>query len=88
MRVAGSRTAQRLVEKQRRARDAGAIGSHQFVVDCALAQVLTGGDAAVDERDESEMLALEREAFLPLAISEPTRQRLTHLRETGQVLRN
>ena len=88
MRVAGPRTAQRLVEKQRRARDAGAIGAHQFEVDRALAYVLTGGNVAVDERDEREMLALEREAFLPLAMSGPTQQRLAHLRETGQVLRN
>ena len=88
MRVAGPQIAQRLVERQRRACAAGEIGAHQLVIDCAIAHVLTGGNAPGDERDEAEMLALEREAFLPLATSAATQQRLAHLRATGQVLRN
>lgn len=88
LRVAGPATARRLIEKQRRAHDAGTISAHQLVVDSALAYVLTGGNAPGDERTEVEMLALEREAFLPLATSVGTQQRFAHLRATGELLKN
>ena len=88
MRVAGAAVARRLIDKQRRARDAGTIGAHQLVVDTALAHVLTGGESAGGLRTEAAMLALEREAFLPLAASAATQQRFAHLRATGEPLRN
>jgi 3-hydroxyacyl-CoA dehydrogenase len=88
MRVAGAAVASRLIEKQRLACDAGTIGAHQLIVDSAVARVLTGGASANGSCSETEMLALEREVFLPLATSAATQQRFAHLRATGEVLRN
>jgi 3-hydroxyacyl-CoA dehydrogenase len=88
MRVAGMGVAARLVEKQRRAHDDGRISAHQLAVNTGVAYVICGGEGTTSARDESRMLALEREKFLELAPLPLTQARLEHLRATGRVLEN
>ena len=68
---------------------AGKATAHDEVVALALAGVLSGGDTDITEAlSEEEMLALERDAFLPLVKTTQTLDRLEHMLETGKPLRN
>ncbi len=54
-----------------------------------VARVLTGGDLTLPQWvDEEYLLSLEREAFLDLLKNEETRERISHMLETGKPLRN
>lgn len=62
---------------------------HDRTVSLALARVLSGGDAARGSvLDEDALLALEREAFVALAQSDGTRDRIRQMLDTGRPLRN
>ena len=69
--------------------EAGQATAYDAVVAGALARVLTGGDTTPDRVvRETDLLALEREAFLRLAREPRTRERVEHMLATGQPLRN
>ncbi|HVB62318.1 MAG TPA: 3-hydroxyacyl-CoA dehydrogenase NAD-binding domain-containing protein [Ktedonobacteraceae bacterium] len=65
------------------------ISEHDAVVAHHLAQVLTGGDASpLTPVTEQRVLDLEREAFLSLAGTEKTQERIQAFLTTGKPLRN
>jgi len=62
---------------------------HDVVVSRALARVLCGGDAARGAPlGEDDLLALEREAFIALAATPETLDRVEHMLGRGRPLRN
>jgi 3-hydroxyacyl-CoA dehydrogenase len=62
---------------------------HDVTVGKKLAYVLTGGDVPAGTRlTEQQFLDIEREAFLSLCGEEKTRDRITHMLQTGKPLRN
>lgn len=69
---------------------AGRITPHDAVIGAALADILTGGpDADPATPVIEDTIALrEREAFLSLLATEPTRERIRHMLKTGKPLRN
>jgi 3-hydroxyacyl-CoA dehydrogenase len=68
----------------------GAASAHDRLVASHLATVLTGGPDADPLRPTTEQTLrdLERAAFLALARTEPTLQRMEHILATGRPLRN
>ena len=67
----------------------GIATPHDEVVAGELATVLTGGDTDVTEVvSESDMLKLEREAFMRLVRHPNSQARVEHMLETGKPLRN
>jgi 3-hydroxyacyl-CoA dehydrogenase len=67
----------------------GKISDHDAVVGRHLAKVLTGGDCSpVTPLTEQRVLDLEREAFLSLAGTEKTQERIQAFLMTGKPLRN
>jgi 3-hydroxyacyl-CoA dehydrogenase len=70
-------------------RKRGLATDYDMVVSDALAGVLTGGKAdLVDTVTESDMLKLEREAFMLRVRDTRTIARVEHMLETGKPLRN
>ena len=69
---------------------AGRSTGHDRTVGLALANVLTGGPAAdpLKPADEAAILALERQAFIDLAATPATVERIRHMLATGKPLRN
>nr|AIF04911.1 3-hydroxyacyl-CoA dehydrogenase (fadN) [uncultured marine group II/III euryarchaeote KM3_177_C07] len=68
---------------------AGKATPHDEVVTGQLAIVLSGGDTdPTEELDDSDILDLEREAFMTLVRLPPTLARIEHMLTTGKPLRN
>jgi 3-hydroxyacyl-CoA dehydrogenase len=68
---------------------AGYISDHDALIGEKLARILTGGDLNHETRvSEQSLLDLEREAFLSLAGTRKTQERLAHMLKTGKPLRN
>jgi 3-hydroxyacyl-CoA dehydrogenase len=68
---------------------AGYISDHDALIGEKLARILTGGDLNHETRvSEQYLLDLEREAFLSLAGTRKTQERLAHMLKTGKPLRN
>lgn len=68
---------------------AGYISDHDALIGEKLAQILTGGDLNHQTRvSEQYLLDLEREAFLSLAGTRKTQERLAAMLKTGKPLRN
>jgi 3-hydroxyacyl-CoA dehydrogenase len=68
---------------------AGYISDHDALIGEKLARVLTGGDLNHRTRvSEQYLLDLEREAFLSLAGTRKTQERLAAMLKTGKPLRN
>ncbi len=68
---------------------AGCISDHDALIGEKLARILTGGDLNHETRvSEQYLLDLEREAFLSLAGTRKTQERLAHMLKTGKPLRN
>jgi 3-hydroxyacyl-CoA dehydrogenase len=68
---------------------AGRLKPHDRVVAEVLARVLTGGDAdPTRPLPEDVLFDLEREAFMELVRTAPTRARIRAMLETGKPLRN
>jgi len=65
------------------------VSEHDAVIARHLAKVLTGGDASpITPVTEQHVLDLEREAFLSLAGTEKTQERIQSFLMTGKPLRN
>ncbi len=69
-------------------REAGQITDHEMKIALELAYVLTGGDGPPREVTEEDILDLEREAFLKLAGTKKTLERVLHTLKTGKPMRN
>lgn len=70
-------------------RRAGKATPHDEVVAGQLAIVLSGGNTdPTEELDDSDILDLEREAFMTLVRLPPTLARIEHMLTTGKPLRN
>jgi len=69
-------------------REAGQITDHDVEIGHKLAYVLAGGDGPPREVTEQDLLDLEREAFLSLAGTRKTQERIAHTLKTGKPLRN
>jgi 3-hydroxyacyl-CoA dehydrogenase len=68
---------------------AGYISDHDALIAEKLARILTGGDLNHQTRvSEQYLLDLEREAFLSLAGTRKTQERLAAMLKTGKPLRN
>lgn len=69
--------------------EGGFISQHDYFLTNHLAWVLCGGDVNQGEHvDEAWMLHLEKEAFMALAATPLTQERIGYLLETGKPLRN
>ncbi len=67
----------------------GYISDHDALIGEKLAHILTGGDLNHETRvSEQYLLDLEREAFLSLAGTRKTQERLAAMLKTGKALRN
>lgn len=67
----------------------GLATDYDLVVSDALSEVLSGGEAdLVDVVSESDLLALERKAFMARVRDPRTQARVEHMLETGKPLRN
>lgn len=67
----------------------GFISAHDALIGDKLAYIIAGGDGSAPQwTDERHFLALETAAFLELAATEPTQQRIAHMLKTGKPLRN
>ena len=64
------------------------ITDHEVRIAHELAYVLTGGDGPPRPVSERDILDLEREAFLRLAGTKETQERIAHTLKTGKPLRN
>ncbi|MBX6342395.1 MAG: enoyl-CoA hydratase/isomerase family protein, partial [Thermomicrobiaceae bacterium] len=69
-------------------REANQITEHEARIGEELALVLAGGDAPARRVGEQEILDLEREAFLRLAGTRKSQERMAHTLKTGKPLRN
>lgn len=69
--------------------EGGFISQHDYFLASELAKVLCGGNLNQGALvDEAWMLKLEREAFITLASTSLTQERISHVLETGKPLRN
>src|SRR5262249_51516351 len=69
-------------------REAGQITDYEVKIANELAYVLSGGDGPARTVTESDILDLEREAFLRLLGNKETQERVQSMLKTGKVLRN
>jgi 3-hydroxyacyl-CoA dehydrogenase len=70
-------------------RQSGKATPHDAVVAGQLATVLSGGDTDItDTVSEDDVLALERDAFVDLALHPQSMARVSHMLKTGKPLRN
>jgi 3-hydroxyacyl-CoA dehydrogenase len=69
-------------------REAGQITDYEVKIAHELAYVLAGGDGPARTVTESDILDLEREAFLRLLGNRETQERIQNMLKTGKVLRN
>jgi 3-hydroxyacyl-CoA dehydrogenase len=89
LRVAGRTGIANLESGLANMREGGFISAHDYIVARQVAAVLCGGEVdAGSEVDEDWMLAVERRAFVELALLEKTQQRIQHTLATGKPLRN
>jgi 3-hydroxyacyl-CoA dehydrogenase len=68
--------------------EAGQITEYEVRIAHELAYILAGGDGPPRRVTERDILALEREAFLRLAGTNETQERIQHMLTTGKPLRN
>jgi len=69
--------------------EGGFISDNDYEIALKLAEVMTGGDVNQGTLvTEHWLLKLERQAFIELADTGPTQDRIKHLLETGKPLRN
>lgn len=68
----------------------GAISEHDFLIGKKLAWVLTGGDkgSPTNPVDEQYLLDIERQAFIELAQTRKSQERMEHMLKTNKPLRN
>lgn len=68
--------------------EAGQITDHEVRIAHELAYVLAGGDGPPRRVTERDILDLERDAFVRLAETKQTQERIQHMLKTGKPLRN
>ncbi|MGY8827212.1 MAG: 3-hydroxyacyl-CoA dehydrogenase NAD-binding domain-containing protein [Candidatus Latescibacterota bacterium] len=68
--------------------DRGNISEHDVLIGRSVSRVLCGRAGEARQVPRSELLALEREAFLELCKTSATRARIHHMLETGKRLKN
>jgi 3-hydroxyacyl-CoA dehydrogenase len=68
--------------------EGGQITGHEVRIAHELAYVLAGGDGPPRVVTETDILDLEREAFLKLLGTKETQERVKHMLKTGKALRN
>jgi 3-hydroxyacyl-CoA dehydrogenase len=67
----------------------GIATPHDVTVSGYLADVLTGGDTdIIDEVSETQLMDLERQAFMSLIRTKESQARIKHIIDTGKPLRN
>jgi 3-hydroxyacyl-CoA dehydrogenase len=67
----------------------GIATPHDVTVSSHLADVLTGGDTDIlDEVSETQLMDLERQAFMSLIRTKESQARIKHIIDTGKPLRN
>jgi 3-hydroxyacyl-CoA dehydrogenase len=69
-------------------KEAGRISDHDARIAEELALVLSGGEGPPRTVTEEELLGLERQSFMRLLGTKPTRERIAHMLKTGKPLRN
>jgi 3-hydroxyacyl-CoA dehydrogenase len=69
-------------------REAGQITDHEVLIAHELAYVLAGGDGPARTVTETDIMALERDAFVRLLRTKPTQERMQYTLKTGKPLRN
>jgi 3-hydroxyacyl-CoA dehydrogenase len=69
-------------------REGNQASEHDALVATKIATILCGGDRPPGVASEQDFLDLEREAFLSLAGTRKTRERIQHMLKTGKPLRN
>jgi 3-hydroxyacyl-CoA dehydrogenase len=86
--VAGRDVAEEMRTWLIQAREKGRLVAHDVAVGGQVAMIVTGGDVSAGTRvNETDLMALERRAFLSLARTAETRARIAHMLETGKPLR-
>jgi len=89
LRVAGRTGIANLESGLANMREGGLISVHDYIVARQVGVALCGGEVdGGSEVGEEWMLAVERRAFLELAILEKTQERIRHTLATGKPLRN
>ena len=68
--------------------EAGQITEYEVRIAHELAYILAGGDGPPRRVTERDILDLERQAFLRLAATAQTQERIQHMLTTGKPLRN
>lgn len=66
----------------------GKFGPHDVTVSREIAWIVTGGEDGGAKASETDMFARERQAFIRLAKTKETGDRIRHLLATGKPLRN
>lgn len=69
-------------------KEAGRISEHDARIAEELAVILAGGEGPPRVATEQELLDLERQSFMRLLGTRPTRERIAHMLKTGKPLRN
>jgi 3-hydroxyacyl-CoA dehydrogenase len=69
-------------------KEAGRISAHDARIAEELAAILAGGEGPPRVATEQELLDLERQSFMRLLGTRPTRERIAHMLKTGKPLRN
>jgi 3-hydroxyacyl-CoA dehydrogenase len=69
-------------------KEAGRISDHDARIAEELALILSGGEGPPRTVTEEELLGLERQSFMRLLGTKPTRERIAHMLKTGRPLRN
>jgi 3-hydroxyacyl-CoA dehydrogenase len=69
-------------------REAGQITDHEVLIAHELAYVLAGGDGPARTVTETDIMVLERDAFVRLLRMKPTQERMQYTLKTGKPLRN
>ncbi len=87
--LAGGETFAAMVEHLERGEADGRLLPHDVTVGRALARIVTGGAGAKPtEAGEADLFAAEREAFVALARTAQTKERIEGLMKRGETVRN
>ena len=87
--LAGGEAQKEMVEFLEKGREKGWFFPHDVTVASAVAEIMTGGvDADPVETDEKTLFARERQAFIKLAKTKETHERIFNLLRNGNSIRN
>ena len=87
--LAGGDAQKEMVEFLEKGREKGWFFPHDVTVAGAVAEIMTGGlDADPVETDEKDLFSRERQAFIKLAKTKETHERIFGLLRNGNSIRN